>query len=197
MGEGLHFWKRAGEGAASRGPGQPPPPPPTRGASGGGGFPRGAGGLHPGPLRTPPPPNPFPPPGRGPPGRPCSVSRPAACAGLTEELGHDFSAPAQGDALLPGELQRHGQAHRRGARPLADGGRGAPHRSPPLVSKVTTQHAANAAQAQPGPPPSRPPAGEPRRRSGRRGRLFRVLTCCSALWVTSGRGQIDGAEGRE
>lgn len=31
--------------------------------------------------------------------------------GLTEELGHDLGAPAQGDALLPGELQRHGQAH--------------------------------------------------------------------------------------
>lgn len=30
---------------------------------------------------------------------------------LTEELGHDLGAPAQGDALLPGELQRHGQAH--------------------------------------------------------------------------------------
>ena len=36
--------------------------------------------------------------------------RPAR-GGLTEELGHDLGAPAQGDALLPGELQRHGQAH--------------------------------------------------------------------------------------
>ncbi|CAK7316201.1 hypothetical protein VULLAG_LOCUS19578 [Vulpes lagopus] len=33
-----------------------------------------------------------------------------AGAGLAEELGHDVRAPAQGDALLAGQLQRHGQA---------------------------------------------------------------------------------------
>lgn len=38
-----------------------------------------------------------------------------AGGGLTEELGHDRRAPAQGGALLAGELQRHGQAYGRGS----------------------------------------------------------------------------------
>lgn len=118
----------------------------------------------------------FPPQGRaaglrasGRPG-PASGLRPAR-GGLTEELGHDFGAPAQGDALLPGELQRHGQAHRRGARTLADG---AGSSSPPRVSKVTTQRAVASAQAQPALPPSWEPANHAVA-VGRRGLLSRIV----------------------
>lgn len=93
--------------------------------------------------------------------------RPRPPRGLTEELGYDFGTPAQGDSLLPGELQRHGRSQTEArAHPAESCSRGARSSCPPLVSKVTTQHAVGpSAQARPAakPRPTRPGLASPLR----------------------------------